>query len=278
MSKPSPIRIRTFLVPLAGVALYYSIQLVALSAVSFIFKDVNTASLLTTHYGSYMIIVSALLIICLFLWLFSARKTTWMTIRRDLLTKGQALTSVPIAMAMLGVVGLYMVGVQALSGHVPFIKSLFDEYIQNTSVPNNTKGLEAAGYYIGVGILIPIIEEVIFRGIIQGEFLATMKPQTAVFLSALIFGIMHMQPIQIVYAFVCGLILGFVCLFSNSIFLSIAIHIIFNWIGGVFPVIFAEYPSVTGVLGFVEISFILVGVLCILYLKKNYRNRLLREV
>jgi len=278
MSKPFPTRIRTFLVPLAGVALYYFIQVIALYSCSFIFKDTDSLSLLSKHYGSYMIITVILMAVCLFMWLFAAQKTTWNTIRKDYLTGSQVLISIPIALAMLGAINLYMVGLQFLSEQSHLIKDMLTEYSVNTSLPNTTTGLEAAGYYIGVGVFIPIIEELIFRGIILGEFLATMKADIAVFLAALIFGTMHMQPVQIGYAFVCGLILGYVYFYSNSIFLSIAIHIVFNLLGGILPVLLSDNPSFMNALGYLEIWFILIGVLCILYLRKKYINKTIQGV
>ena len=278
MSKPYSIRIRTFLVPLAGVALYYFVQVIALYSCSFIFGDTDSVSLLSSHYGSYMIITAILMAVCLFIWLSAAQKATWNTIRKDSLTRNQVLISIPIALAMLGAVNLYMFALQFLSEYSHIIKDLLSRYSADTTLPDTTKGLEAVGYYIGVGVLIPIIEELLFRGIIMGEFLATMKADAAVFLAALIFGTMHMQPVQIGYAFVCGLILGYVYLYSNSLLLSIALHIIFNLLGGILPILLSDKPSLMNALGYLEISFILIGVLCILFLRKKYINKTIQGV
>ena len=278
MSKPFPIRIRTFLVPLAGVALYYYVQFAALSICAHAYNEDNTISLLSKHYGSVCILESVLMFLCLFAWLYAARKSTWQTVRKDNLSMKRLLIAIPIAMAMLGFVNLYMMGFQSLSEQFPLIKNSLDEYIRNASIAQTSMGLEAAGYYIGVGVLIPVIEELIFRGIILGEFLSTMNADIAVFLSALIFGTMHMQPVQIGYALACGLILGYVYLYSNSLYLSIVIHIIFNILGGIAPAIFTNNPLFMNVLGVLELVFVFAGFFCILYLRKSYRNKMIREV
>jgi len=278
MSKPFPIRIITFLVPLAGVALYYYVQFAALSVCAYAYNEDNTISLLSKHYGSVCILESALMFLCLFMWLYAARTSTWQTVRKDNLSMKRLLLSIPIAMAMLGIVNLYMIGFQSLSEQFPQIKNSLDEYIRNASIAQTSMGLEAAGYYIGVGVLIPVIEELILRGIILGEFLSTMNADIAVLLSALIFGTMHMQPVQIGYAVVCGLILGYVYLYSNSLYLSIAIHIIFNVLGGIVPAIFTNNPVFMNALGVLEFVFVLAGFFCILYLRKSYRNKMIREV
>jgi len=278
MSKSFPIRIRTFLVPLAGVALYYYVQFAALAICGSVYQEDNTLLLLSKHYGSFIILESAIMFVCLFVWLYSARKSTWQTVKKDNLSYVKLLISIPIAMAMLGLVNLYMLGFEYLSEQYPLLKNTLDEYIRNASIAQTSTGIESVGYYIGIGILIPIIEELIFRGIILGEFLSTMNADIAVFLSALVFGTMHMQPVQIGYALVCGLILGYVYLYSNSLYLSIIIHILFNLVGGIAPAIFSGNLLFMNVLGMIEIIFVFAGFFCILYLRKIYRNKMLREV
>jgi len=278
MSKSFPIRIRTFLVPLAGVALYYYVQFAALAICGSVYQEDNTLLLLSKHYGSFIILESAIMFVCLFVWLYSARKSTWQTVKKDNLSYVKLLISIPIAMAMLGLVNLYMLGFEYLSEQYPLLKNTLDEYIRNASIAQTSTGIESVGYYIGIGILIPIIEELIFRGIILGEFLSTMNADIAVFLSALVFGTMHMQPVQIGYALVCGLILGYAYLYSNSLYLSIIIHILFNLVGGIAPAIFSGNLLFMNVLGMIEIIFVFAGFFCILYLRKIYRNKMLREV
>ena len=278
MSRPTFIRIRTFLVPLAGVALYYFVQTVSLLFCSSFFKDDNTASLLTAHYGTYIMLTAACMFVVLFIWLYVGRKSTYQTVRRDRLPLRSLLLAIPIALAMLGISNLYMLGVSALSEHILFIKNFLSDYVGSTSLPNSVTGPEAVLYYIGAGICIPAVEELLFRGIILGEFLLTMKKDTAVILSAIVFGTMHMQPVQIGYAFICGLILGYAYLYSNSLYMSITLHVIFNLLGGILPLVFAKDPAVLNVIGIIEVLFILFGVLCILYLRKGYRNKIIQEV
>ena len=47
-------------------------------------------------------------------------------------------------------------------------------------------------------------------------------------LQALLFGVFHMNMIQGVYAFVVGIVLGFICEKSHSIYPSMLFHILFN--------------------------------------------------
>ncbi len=82
--------------------------------------------------------------------------------------------------------------------------------------------------FLTVGITGPILEEVLFRGIILDGFLNRYKPGKAIFWSALLFGLFHMNPWQFIPAFLTGLLLGYIYLKTRSLIPVIFIHIIIN--------------------------------------------------
>ena len=57
-------------------------------------------------------------------------------------------------------------------------------------------------------VLIPVLEEVLYRGIICGQLSLWYKPWIGIVISSVLFGIMHFNVIQFLYAFVVGLVLG----------------------------------------------------------------------
>ena len=79
-------------------------------------------------------------------------------------------------------------------------------------------------------ILGPVNEELLFRGISLHFFKKAMPFWVANVLQALLFGIYHMNMIQGVYAFFIGLFLGYVCEKGGSIFFSILLHILYNFL------------------------------------------------
>ena len=83
---------------------------------------------------------------------------------------------------------------------------------------------------LGIVVLGPISEELLFRGAILGFLLTNgaLKPKYAILISALIFGIIHMNPAQILYAFLLGLLLGRLYYQSGSLTLCIVIHVLLN--------------------------------------------------
>ena len=81
---------------------------------------------------------------------------------------------------------------------------------------------------LSIVVIGPLAEELVFRGIIQTRLLRAMPTWTAVVLQAVLFGIIHGTPIQIVYALLLGLALGFLRCRTGSILPGFAAHAAFN--------------------------------------------------
>ena len=77
-------------------------------------------------------------------------------------------------------------------------------------------------------ILAPLAEELLFRGVIFEKAKSIMPFMMANIVQAVLFGIYHMNLIQGVYAFVLGMVLGFVAEYFHSIWASILLHAFVN--------------------------------------------------
>ena len=86
---------------------------------------------------------------------------------------------------------------------------------------------------ISVAIVAPIVEEVIFRGLIMTRLSRAMPGWLAVLLSAAVFGACHGELVWFCYAFVLGAFFAFIDLRAGSILPSVLGHIMFNAIGQV---------------------------------------------
>lgn len=84
--------------------------------------------------------------------------------------------------------------------------------------------------FLYAGILAPITEEILFRGLIQRTMLPFGK-RFAIFVSALTFGLFHGNLIQTPYAFVVGLVLGYVAAEYNIVW-AMVLHMINNLVLG----------------------------------------------
>ena len=82
---------------------------------------------------------------------------------------------------------------------------------------------------ISIAIMAPLVEELLFRGAIQGYMLRKgMKPLHAILIASAIFGIVHMNPIQIPFAFAIGMIFGWLYYRTGSVVPGIIGHFINN--------------------------------------------------
>lgn len=72
-----------------------------------------------------------------------------------------------------------------------------------------------------------LVEEFTFRGILYGQYRAK-RPIKAIFLSALCFGLMHMNFNQFCYAFLIGMFLALLVEATGSLFPSMIMHFTFN--------------------------------------------------
>lgn len=80
-------------------------------------------------------------------------------------------------------------------------------------------------------IMAPIFEEIVFRGIIQkGLINKGMKPSRAIWISAVVFGLVHGNPWQFVGAVLLGFVLGTVYEKTKSLLMPILLHAFNNGI------------------------------------------------
>lgn len=84
------------------------------------------------------------------------------------------------------------------------------------------------GAILKVVIMAPIVEELIFRGVIMHGLMRNYSKSTAIFASALMFALFHLNPWQFPATFILGLLLGLLMVRTNNIILCIIGHAINN--------------------------------------------------
>ncbi len=79
-----------------------------------------------------------------------------------------------------------------------------------------------------VGIVTPIFEEIVFRGLIMGKLMGGGSLGFAVLLQGLLFSISHFNVVQGISVFLLGIITGLSVLKTKSLKIGILIHMVFN--------------------------------------------------
>ncbi len=126
-------------------------------------------------------------------------------------------------------------------------------------------------------ILVPIFEEIIFRGIILKNLLRNKSFGYSIIASSMLFSLVHTNPAILLSAFILGLLLAWIYSKTNNLLLSIIGHAVYNLTASILTYIFIDnlrefsfkiYGKLT--IPIIAISLIL---LLVLFLK---RSRLLK--
>lgn len=95
--------------------------------------------------------------------------------------------------------------------------------------------------YFAIGLLAPVCEELVFRGAVLRALLRwTPRHWLAIAISALLFALIHANPIQMPHAFLVGLLLGWLYYRTDSIVPGIVYHWVNNSIA---YVVYNFYPD-----------------------------------
>ena len=103
-------------------------------------------------------------------------------------------------------------------------ESWMEEYGKAMRLSTETGLIPALAVVAGA----PVAEELVFRGVIQSRLERAMPVWIAIVLQAVLFGFIHGTPVQIGYAFLMGLLFGYIRYRTGSILPTIAAHAAFN--------------------------------------------------
>lgn len=82
--------------------------------------------------------------------------------------------------------------------------------------------------FVTIAVVAPLVEEVVFRGMLQKAFVRWMPPWAAILVAAFIFAVIHMQPEAIGPLMALGVAFGIIYHYSGSLRLTILLHVINN--------------------------------------------------
>lgn len=129
--------------------------------------------------------------------------------------------SIPVIFISIVVLIALIIITEPISLLIPMpdsVKAYFEKMIQ----PNILS-------FISVAVAAPILEEILFRGIILEGFLRNYSPQKAIIWSAVLFGVFHLNPWQAIGAIIFGLFFGWLYWKTNSLIPGIILHFVNNF-------------------------------------------------
>jgi membrane protease YdiL (CAAX protease family) len=192
------------------VVMFLFIQVVVTSLFSLANNLLGQSKLSTGMYIASLSLFS-LVVIVVFAW------CRWTPVNRKYMRSRPWVVLIWSALAALGAI-LPSLWLQDVLPELPnFIEDEFEDILSNRW-----------GYF-AVGLFAPIAEEFVFRGAALRALLnGTRKPWVAIILSALLFSLAHLNPAQMLHAFLVGLLLGWMYWRTGSIIPGIVYHWVNN--------------------------------------------------
>ena len=140
--------------------------------------------------------------------------------------------SLPLTLAAVGAAILAAFGGNILNESLD-LQNIMEEQFNDLSL--NIVGM------LAIAVIGPIAEEVVFRGAVCNSLLKRGVPTgLTVFISATIFGLVHFNPAQIPFAFMLGLVFGYLYCRTGSLVPSIIAHILNNTVSVILMAIYQE--------------------------------------
>lgn len=163
-----------------------------------------------------------------------------------------------------GVYMLWAEDVEALNDAIESAQSSFD-------VATMT-GLEILALMISVYFAAPVIEEILFRGIVIKELSECMPPFLAIILQGVFFSIAHFNLAQLLFTVVIGIILGVVYHKTKNLVITMLVHMFFNC-SSILTISNKDTALQTALIG-----LLLTGVSLFMIIYVNNRRKLLKNI
>lgn len=115
-------------------------------------------------------------------------------------------------------------------------------------------------------IAAPILEEFLFRGIVQENMVRFSNPFAGIIIASLIFGMVHLIPQQVIMATFSGLVIGTVFYLTGSLATAISIHMLNNGLAYTFFMYFGEEGTFAEIFGFSGATYVVIYGSCVVFL------------
>ncbi|NCA98119.1 MAG: CPBP family intramembrane metalloprotease [Clostridia bacterium] len=218
---------------------------------------------ISVFYGLFLIPLYSLI---LFFRRLNQRDAIWLK-KPD---KKHLLPALILSIGLLGVTNLLFSGLMILGDSVPAVERLMADYLEQAEAFSPALGY---GWLIaGITILAPLSEELLFRGIIQGELRRAMPEWLAVVIQAALFAVFHMQAIQVLYVFLPALALGAMYAVTRSFWVPVLMHVVFNFLGSVVPAMLNGQDNLIQIVVWTEVACAVISVGVISYLRHQHQR------
>lgn len=146
-----------------------------------------------------------------------------------------------------------------ISSLIPTEGAVFGELYQYYTQMIETLSQDVFSMVLMVVIMAPIFEEIVFRGIImKGLIHSGRSSEVSVWVSAILFGLVHANPWQLVGGILLGFVLGKVYQHTQSLLMPIILHMFNNLVSVL--LLYMGIESFGGLFGMSSYTLLFIGL------------------
>lgn len=199
--------------------------------------EVLTAKIMDVYnsmMGPMLLLVELISIVVFGLWYYFmfVRKTKQFSPMR-------CISGYSIPALLLAVVGLFFIS----NGILTLVYYACPAWYESYSARMESSGITSGLGLVAAIALAPIAEDLALRGISYRTFKwAGWSTLVAVILQGVLFGLMHIYPLQVCYTVLVGLVLGYLVAKYDCVWIGIAGHVLYNFSGTIISEWMSKLP------------------------------------
>ena len=261
--------LRFIVMPILVVAAYYAIIGLAVQIGYSLYDDNYMA-----HEGFIYFIEGIIGLVLISCWILFKKRFVFSTPKFGVGKQEDYVYAVIMTLAMLGIATLYFFLVERLE--VQAVQDSLDDYHEMIEIAENSK-IDIYLNLIASCIFIPILEELLFRGLVMNGMLECANPVISIIMSGVFFGLMHLQAIQVGYAILAGIMLGTIYYLTSNILMSILSHMLFNFLGVGIYMLFNVSDHTSYILMIIEFASIAIAAVLTVFMAFKHKDRFPKE-
>lgn len=189
--------------------------------------DVTVWRKIDPLYGKYLNLFSIIFCMVVFLLLLTRKNNFKINLLVNISFQG-------ILLALVCAVLFYFILDKGLD---PVFERIFPASEENYQQILQSLSLAPVISFLQVCVLAPIIEEILMRDFLLGSLTLNYGKTTALLISAFLFALLHFNMVQTLSAFICGIVLGLLYLYTGSVFCCILAHTGYNMVSYIMMIV-----------------------------------------
>lgn len=242
----------------------------AYAGMNFIFTILFASeSTLELHAFAFDAMFCMIILFPFYKWFSHCHKQDSEISQHSILERSMLLKIPILALGMGGLSYLWFIIISLYLESVPMISNSLESFDETWSTIYQEPYI---CILLSVVVLGPILEELIFRGIMFHYLEQIKQGWFPILISAVLFGLLHIEPVQVVYAILSGVILGILYAKTRDLRVTITIHVLNNFLSALPP--FLDIPLIQNTIFLLSLIMIIPTIYIIVRMTRRNHSEI----